>query len=81
VADVSCACRSFSYEEFIVAQEKFQTRQSEQLAVLNEEVARAIEDVIALVQVRGLKDQLHLRHVQTHCYQHHQDCRTAEFSL
>jgi hypothetical protein len=63
---VSCACRSFSYEEFIAAQEKFQTRQSEQLAVLNEEVARAIEDVIVLVQVRGLKHQQHPHHVHTH---------------
>lgn len=44
-------CRSFSYEEFIAAQAKFQKRQSEQLVVLNEEVARAIDDVITLVQV------------------------------
>lgn len=46
------AHRSFSYEEFIAAQDKFQTRQADHLAVLNEEVARAIEDVIVLVQVR-----------------------------
>lgn len=44
-------CRSFSYEEFIAAQDKFQKRQADHLAVLNEEVARAIEDVIQLVQV------------------------------
>lgn len=44
-------CRSFSYEEFIAAQDKFQKRQADRLAVLNEEVARAIEDVIELVQV------------------------------
>ncbi len=44
-------CRSFSYEEFIAAQDKFQKRQADHLAVLNEEVARAIEDVIELVQV------------------------------
>lgn len=43
--------RSFSYEEFIAAQDKFQRRQADQLAIHNEEVARAIEDVIVLVQV------------------------------
>jgi hypothetical protein len=49
----AAACRSFSYEEFMAAQDKFQTWQADHLAVLNEEVARAIEDVIVLVQVRG----------------------------
>lgn len=44
--------RSFTYEEFISAQEKFQKSQAEALAVRNGEVARAIEDVITLVQVR-----------------------------
>jgi hypothetical protein len=43
--------RSFSYEEFIATQDKFQKRQAEMLCVLNEEVARANEDVITLVQV------------------------------
>lgn len=47
----SC-CSSFTYEEFISAQEKFQKAQAEQLAVRNEEVATAIEDVISLVEVR-----------------------------
>lgn len=46
-----CVCRSFSYEEFIATQDKFQKQQAETLCVLNEEVARAIEDVISLVQV------------------------------
>lgn len=48
---VPCVCRSFSYEEFIATQDKFQNKQAETLCVLNEEVARAIEDVISLVQV------------------------------
>lgn len=74
----TCTCRSFSYEEFIAAQEKFQKRQSEQLAVLNEEVARAIEDVIALVQVRSLQHLVHMHHLQQHCSQHHQACRTSQ---
>jgi hypothetical protein len=46
-------CRSFTYEEFITAQDKFQKAQAQQLAVCNEEVACAIEDVISLVEVRG----------------------------
>jgi hypothetical protein len=45
-------CRSFTYEEFITAQDKFQKAQAQQLAVRNEEVACAIEDVISLVEVR-----------------------------
>lgn len=47
-----CCCRSFTYEEFITAQDKFQKAQAQQLAVRNEEVACAIEDVISLVEVR-----------------------------
>jgi ribosomal protein S17 len=49
-----CRCRSFTYEEFITAQDKFQKAQAQQLAVRNEEVACAIEDVISLVEVRPL---------------------------
>jgi hypothetical protein len=49
-------CRSFSYEEFIATQDKFQKKQAETLCVLNEEVARAIEDVISLVQVSHWMD-------------------------
>lgn len=48
---MSSGCRSFTYEEFISAQEKFQKSQAGALAVRNGEVARAIEDVITLVQV------------------------------
>lgn len=47
-------CRSFTYEDFILAQEKFQNSQAEALAVRSGEVARAVEDVITLVQVRLL---------------------------
>jgi hypothetical protein len=52
-AAAAAPCRSFSYEEFIAAQTKFQRRQADHLAVFNEEVARAIDDVVALVQVRA----------------------------
>uniref|UniRef100_A0A383W453 AAA+ ATPase domain-containing protein n=1 Tax=Tetradesmus obliquus TaxID=3088 RepID=A0A383W453_TETOB len=44
------ADRSFTYEEFITAQDKFQKAQAQPLAVRNEEVACAIEDVISLVE-------------------------------
>lgn len=48
-----CARRSFTYEEFIGAQAKVQRRVADELAVRNEELAAAVEDVIALVQVRA----------------------------
>jgi hypothetical protein len=50
-------CRSFTYEEFITAQDKFQKAQAQQLAVRSEEVACAIEDVISLVEVRWCNTQ------------------------
>lgn len=47
------ARRSFTYEEFISAQAKVQRRVADELAVRNEELAAAIEDVVQLVQVRA----------------------------
>lgn len=43
-------CRSFTYEEFITTQAKFQKRQAEQLGIRNAEVARSIDDAIELVR-------------------------------
>jgi len=42
--------RSFTFEEFITTQSKFQKRQGELLQIRNEEVHRSIEDLIHLVK-------------------------------
>jgi dynein heavy chain len=42
--------RSFAYDEFVAAQQRHQKRAAEALAVLNEEVARSVEDAIELVR-------------------------------
>lgn len=42
--------RSFTYDEFVSTQARFQKRQAEVLAVRNEEVRRSIEDLVALAQ-------------------------------
>ena len=42
--------KSFSYEDFISTQAKFQKKQTEQLQVKNEEVRRSIEDLLQLVK-------------------------------
>ncbi|MEW5318622.1 MAG: hypothetical protein WDW38_009830 [Sanguina aurantia] len=44
------ADRSFTYEEFISSQARFQHKQAEGLAVRNEEVRRSIEDLLSLVR-------------------------------
>jgi hypothetical protein len=44
------ADRSFTYEEFVATQGKFQKRQAETLAIKNEEIRRSIEDLVALVK-------------------------------
>lgn len=46
------ADRSFTFEEFNAAQQRHQRRAAERLAVRNEEVARSVEDVIALARPR-----------------------------
>ncbi|GFR42148.1 hypothetical protein Agub_g3000 [Astrephomene gubernaculifera] len=42
--------RSFTYDEFVTTQQRFQKKQAEQLGIRNEEVRRAIEDLLALVR-------------------------------
>lgn len=42
--------RSFTYEEFVTCQQRHQKKAADGLAVRNEEVARSIEDIIALVR-------------------------------
>lgn len=44
------ADRSFTYEDFITSQIKFNKRQSETLAIRNEEVRRSIDDMVHLVR-------------------------------
>ncbi|PNH08753.1 Dynein gamma chain, flagellar outer arm [Tetrabaena socialis] len=44
------ADRSFTYEEFVTTQARFQKKQAEQLGIRNEEVRRAIEDLLTLVR-------------------------------
>lgn len=44
------ADRSFTYEDFISTQSRFQKKQTEQLMIRNEEVRRSIEDLMHLVK-------------------------------
>lgn len=44
------ADRSFTYDEFTAAQQRHQARAAAALAVRNEEVARAVDDAVALVR-------------------------------
>ena len=42
--------RSFTYEEFINTQTKFQKRQADFLAIRSREIQGAIDDIVTLVQ-------------------------------
>jgi hypothetical protein len=64
----NCCChRSFTYEEFISVQHKFQKRQAEIMSVKNEEVARSIDELIQLVATyprENLDVQIDLKEVE-----------------
>ena len=44
------ADRSFTFEEFVSTQSKFQKRQAETLSIKNEEIRRSIEELVTLVK-------------------------------